>query len=750
MSAQDQRRVSVFPIPSIRHTPHNAAQSRNTQQRNSVRQYIVNATNLAICALNSLYSPAAQQPIHIPYADGQPVYKTLYKIDYTPPHGQVHNLASQYAIPTTSQQRMQQNILQACKRMLHVSHPETITPPESDDNINNNAQSTSTAEYTYHLHTVHELNDLVESNTCPSAPELNLAYACKATAMPIVAHLVSLPSQLHAQPMLSLLNAQDAALYLQPSNNLLLTTTEYAVLTQELLHNNKMPPSAKVLGSQQQYTRLIQRMYEVGMVGFTTRPLCVNGVFAVPKADGAQRIIIDAQPCNLHFREPPYVRLPSPTHLARLRVDSSATLHLAKLDLSNFYHHIQLPRWMQPYFSLPAVHVRHISAELTQRHGDIEMHPMCTTLPMGFSHSVYIAQQIHNNVLYKDTTLKETDNILQRQTPHLSAAIHMLYIDDNCILGTSAEEVTAQYHACIAAYTTAGLQVKPEKCTATTSAPTEVLGIMINGLHREMSIQPAKMLKLLGQTLYVIHKQQCTGATLARLMGHWTWVLMLRRPLLSVIRYCYIFIDVYKGGTHALWPAVVKELYQLIALAPFIYADLSSPILDVLPASDASTFGNGVVFTYTTPETSNALYQLCCYNPKHHVTDDNPNGLLRPTAYQITQIQHQNYHTIISHRWRHSSPNINELELQSVLSLVKHLVTRPATLHSSILHLIDNHSAFSCLRKGRASSVLMNMVLRKITAHLVAHDITLLSIWVPSELNPADPASRLQNATDPT
>jgi hypothetical protein len=321
----------------------------------------------------------------------------------------------------------------------------------------------------------------------------------------------------------------------------------------------------------------------------------------------------------------------------------------------------------------------------------------------------------------------------------------MLYIDDNCILGTNRDEVTQQYEACIQAYRDTGFIIKTEKCTSTTSAATEMLGIVIDGERLTMSLNVSKMLKLLGKTLHLIHKKQCTGTTLAKLMGHWTWALMLRRPMFSIVRYCYLFIDKFKGMSHALWPSVVKELYQLIALAPLIYAELSTPILTILSATDASLLGNGVVLSYTTSETVNALHHLATYNTKRYVTNDNPNGMLRPSAHQAALIENAHYHTIISHRWKHSSPNINELELQSVLSLIKHLVTRPTTLHTSILHLIDNHSAFSCLRKGRASSVQMIMVLRKITAYLLAHDITLLSIWVPSEMNPADSPSRLHN-----
>ena len=521
------------------------------------------------------------------------------------------------------QQRMHQNIYNACKRFLHVSHQDSAQDQSSDDNSPNNTQHTSVSDHVYSHGIVHELHDSLESNTRTSAPELDLAYTCKASALPIMATMVSLPSQLNIQPMLSLLNPEDAALYRHPSNNILLTTTEYNQLIEQLRHDSKLPPKPKLLANQQEYTHLIKRIYEVGMVTFTTTPKCINGLLAVPKPDGSQRIIIDAQPCNLYFHEPPYVTLPSPTHLSRVRVQNASALHLAKLDLSNCYHHIGLQEWMQPYFALPPLRVQNISQTMLLQHGDIEMHPMCTTLPMGFSHSVYIAQQIHNQCLYKNNTLHPANNIINIKTPYITNAIHMLYIDDNCIIGTDAHEVTHQYHACIQAYRDSGLLIKPDKCTATTSAPTEMLGIVIDGQQMTMHLHATKMLKLLGQTLYLIHKRQCTGTTLSRLMGHWTWALMLRRPMFAIVRHCYLYRDVYKGRSHTLWPSVIKELHQLVALAPLLYAHLATPLLNILPASDASMQANGVVLSYTTSQTIDALYHLSTYNTKQYVTNEN-------------------------------------------------------------------------------------------------------------------------------
>lgn len=743
MSTGEQRCMPLFPLPFITYASPAKPHSRHIQQRQHLRRYTINAANLVIQSLNAAHSPSSYQPFRIPFTRNQSVYTTLYTTDYTSHDNQTPSFASQYSHPTKAQQRVHDHIEKACWRMLHVSHRDTAPASLSDDTVIESAECRTISSSVFTEALALELgDDFLKSPSMRSTAELDLRYTVKADALPIIASKVSLPSQLTILPMLSLLDSHNTQLYCQPSDNVLLTTSQYNVRLSELQQTGSAPRPAMVLGSAAEYLKLVTSLYHLGMVSFTTDPKCVNGIFAVPKPDGTQRIIIDAQPANLHFTAAPYVSLPSPSHLARLRVKPKRKLYVAKMDLSNFYHHIGLPQWMQPYFCLPAIPIAQVSPELAQKYGDIRLHPMCATLPMGFSHSVYIAQHIHHQCLYASSAMDPRCNILQLRTPYVTSPIHMLYIDDNCILGTSMAEVDCQYQASMAAYSASGLVVKAEKCVAPTSSPTEILGILINGSRCTMAAHPSKTFKLLGQTLYLIRCGTCTGTTLSRLMGHWTWLLMLRRPIFAILRYSYIFIQEMQGRSHQLWPAVINELYMLVALAPLMYADLTTPLLDILPASDASSLGNGVVLGHTTAEGIQALYPLAVYNAKQHVTDDNQNGLLHPTTAQREVILNAQFATVISHTWRYTSPHINELELQSVLSMLKHLVSRPRTLHSSILHLIDNQPAFSCLRKGRSSSVRLLPVLKKISAHLLAHDITLLSVWVPTEINPADRPSR--------
>src|ERR1700682_5168964 len=94
-------------------------------------------------------------------------------------------------------------------------------------------------------------------------------------------------------------------------------------------------------------------MMQAGMLSLTAQPEAVNGVFTVGKDAESDRLIIDAQPANRLFVDSPHVALPDPSHLVQLQVPRRRRMFAGKSDLSNYYHHLGLPVWMQPYFALP-------------------------------------------------------------------------------------------------------------------------------------------------------------------------------------------------------------------------------------------------------------------------------------------------------------------------------------------------------------------------------------------------------------
>ena len=201
------------------------------------------------------------------------------------------------------------------------------------------------------------------------------------------------------------------------------------------------------------------------------------------------------------------------------------------MDLSNFYHQLTLPDWIRPYFALPALTAKEVggisSVELSaELRGAIiagkAVYPCCTTLPMGFSHSVFLAQSVHEHVLYRSEALLVSDNVLCLTSPLIDRPLHALYIDDNILLGTDAKAVSLQEDRVHAAYHQAMLPPNDKKCVKATLQEVTVLGVDIDGRRGVISLSPTKIFAIIATTRQLLGKKMVTGRELSAVVGAWT------------------------------------------------------------------------------------------------------------------------------------------------------------------------------------------------------------------------------------
>jgi len=563
---------------------------------------------------------------------------------------------------------------------------------------------------------------------------------------------VALPDSLHVVPLLSVLPSDVAHLYSQPDSGLLRTTMDRLALdlTQPL-----QPP--RVAGSRREYVKLIHRLKGQGMISFTNQPKAVNGVFTVEKDDQSDRLIIDAQPANRCFIDSPHVQLPDPSHLVQLQLPKGKQLYVSKTDLSNFYHHLGLPNWIQPYFALPALSPEELIEIGVE---DISSpFPMCLTLPMGFSHAVFLAQSGHENILYRGGVLNREDNLLQLSSPsmRMDRAHHGIYIDDFFLFCMSRSLAMEIHNRVILAYGQAGFIVKRSKVVEPTTSPVKVIGMEVCGSQATVGLSTESMMSLLSSTLHVLSSDVISGYHLSQLIGCWTWCLLVRRPALSVLQHTYRFIQVAQRKRFTLWNSVKRELWMLIGLLPLMEACLHSPFFQRVVATDASQLGAGIVTTQLSSIIKESVWQLCS-TPKHAVlqtmVNGNKNSSIVGTDLELLS-QSQDWYdrfyrlisgsawsTIMSKGWSHVE-HINVLELRVVLLSLHWILSYPSSISSRVITLVDSTVTFFSLWKGRSSSPQLLFVIRKISSLLLAGDISLLLGWLPSEWNPADSPSRL-------
>lgn len=739
-------RARLFPLPyDTIERPSNTSSAR-IRYRFRRRCRIIAIKNRCINRLNQLYGSSSYlspPPSHLSRPDN---------------HSLPHESTTSSTFVSSAQRRV---LDQLHDRVTHFVERVRTRSNGSSRDISTEMLDASMASSVYSTDThstVSNLNaaDSLERAGWPvsSIPLPPSSYSTAATSVvPLIADRISLPERLNIVPMLDVLPPIIGSTYTSVASPTLLRPA-VELLRMNASHRLKPP---RVAGNRLEYVKLLRRLVAQGMVGFTSRPKAINGVFAVAKDADSDRLIIDAQPANRLFIDSPHVALPNPSHLVQLSVPRGRRMFVGKSDLSNFYHHIGMPKWMQAYFALPPL----------SRHELIELgvdattaYPMCLTLPMGFSHAVYIAQSIHEHIVYRDGVLNPTHGLLCLASPAVTddRVLHGIVIDDFFLFSLDLTLAERTMDRVLASYRRAGFVVKQSKVVMPTSDPVKVIGFEIDGDEHTINLPADSALGLVQSTAAALRVPTVSGSLLAHIIGRWTWVMMLRRPTLCVLQHVYRYSEIARGRSFVLWPSVRRELCTLIDLLPLMHARLDANIFHRALASDASTIGGGVVSTPLTMQLHSDMWPLCSNRHRaiqQAITNAQSTGSLRLTESDPTDssdpcfdayyaaVAGASWRTIISTPWS-GEEHINTLELRAALLAVHWCLSYPSALHSRVYLLLDSTVAFFALWKGRSSSPKMLMVIRKINALLLAGDIALLPGWLPSAFNPADGPSRLR------
>ena len=436
-----------------------------------------------------------------------------------------------------------------------------------------------------------------------------VAISAATPAKNISASLVSLPAVAGTADMLSVLPPHLAAVYAQPQSLLL-------------------PPVVPLvrrrafLCEPDQYVLLLKRMIERDMIAFTDQPLAVNGLFGVDKDNGAAiRLIVDARSVNSMFVASPPVSLPTPDIIASLNVPHGTQLYAAKVDLDNFYHRIRLPPQWWPFFCLPAVRAGDIGA--IGYDADAMVHPCCKTLPMGFSHAVFIAQAAHEHIIDTRVPLLRREARLVRapydasqaasvmlpcsHVSHMGHAQHMgtcevhdcitrgvgnavplcvstlpsptgdfeinrmrhsVYIDDLNLYHHDPVAMNAAIDQYLSAMNDAHLPAKPSKVVRPTSSGLECLGVWVDGGACEVGLSVPKLQVLRASTMHLLAVGECTGRQLSHIVGRYIWAMLVRRPAMAIFSAVYRFIECARDTLFTIWPSVRRELWAAAHIYP--------------------------------------------------------------------------------------------------------------------------------------------------------------------------------------
>jgi hypothetical protein len=117
----------------------------------------------------------------------------------------------------------------------------------------------------------------------------------------------------------------------------------------------------------------------------------------------------------------------------------------------------------------------------------------------------------------------------------------------------------------------------------------------VHGRDLTVGLSPTKMRQLCFDTRTLAHQLVCTGVDLARIVGRWTWAMLVVRPALSVFEAVYRFINTAGYSYFGVWNSVRRELLTACRLFPVLFATVHGDWFDRVVACDASMTGEGVV-----------------------------------------------------------------------------------------------------------------------------------------------------------
>jgi len=231
--------------------------------------------------------------------------------------------------------------------------------------------------------------------------------------------------------------------------------------------------------------------------------------------------------------------------------------------VNNLYHRLAIPSWLSDYFGLPAID----GAELGLAAG--VLWPRCTTLPMGWTHSIFLATTVLKAVLQPVLQTRSRD-ILDGDHS-LTEPRYGVYVDDFFLFDTDKARANGLHFAVVDRLNTVGLLVRPAKDFAATGDTLTVQGISI---YRDGTVVPdaSKSRRLLASTRDILQRGITRPKHLSRLLGQSTWMMLLRRPLLSIFRAVY-----YASTRRCARPLVLRQFIRDELHRPLLICSRYSP-----------------------------------------------------------------------------------------------------------------------------------------------------------------------------
>lgn len=346
------------------------------------------------------------------------------------------------------------------------------------------------------------------------------------------------------------------------------------------------------------------------------------GIFAVPKDDTYDRLILNPQTANSRLHKfSHYTRELAPGSMFSLIwLQEGQCFRVSADDLAEMYYTFKVPLARAKRNSIGAVfspsELKHLSCYNPDEHyGPCVV--SLAALAMGDSWAVEFAQQSHHNVLrYLGGSMLEHQSVAYRKPFPRSNFLEWLSIDDHIgVQICSKSQLKHKTHLrdsevfsrAEVAYQTVGLVQHPKKKQRGVTSGI-FLGAEIDGVAGLVSAPGHRIGVLMLVTLLLAWKGTASPRLLSSVIGCWIHVLF-RRPVMAILSHS--FSDgrgIPQDQIFRLSAETRNELFALGLLGPLCVADLRVQVAPRVFCTDASPSGAGIC---ECPEAPHVVAEFC-------------------------------------------------------------------------------------------------------------------------------------------
>lgn len=337
----------------------------------------------------------------------------------------------------------------------------------------------------------------------------------------------------------------------------------------------------------------------------------LNGLFGVIKpgrftaaSEPVLRVIMNFIPVNgiLSVIKGDINFLPSPTAWLPICAEEGDVFYMSQGDMQSAFYLFEMPAVWEPFMCF------NFDVNGAQVGGDpnVNYRPVCKVLPMGWSSSVGIMQQVSRQVLLMKglspcMELQKVDGMPRWFTNSVESADNdrawwQVYLD-NFMAGESTTGnrgiVNEILHLdAMTAWDEAGILTAKDKQVLSQESVIE-LGVRFEGSLKLLGASPERILKTIWASFHLFWAKRWSRREAQVVLGRWIFILQYRRAAMGCLARAWEATETFQPK-----PAQVeilkKEITMLICLAPLLQTDLTMRYDDVVTCSDASESGGAV------------------------------------------------------------------------------------------------------------------------------------------------------------